>query len=74
MRNHKRYMSMVSNPIEGNTKHYLGTYDTIEEAFNVYKNAKEDIIKQVAQKEFNDGNITKRCYQAMMNYEVEITD
>lgn len=35
---------------------------------------KEDIIKRVAQIEYNKGNITKSCYDAMLNYEVEITD
>lgn len=53
---------------------YLGTYNTPEKAFNVYKKEKEFYIKQVAQEEYTKGNITKRCYDAMMNYEVEITD
>ena len=35
---------------------------------------KEDLIKQVAEIEYAKGNITKQCYNAMMNYEVEITD
>lgn len=52
----------------------LGTYQTIEEAFFVYKKRKEEIIKQVAEIEYNNGNITKKCYDAMMSYEVEITD
>lgn len=53
---------------------YLGIYDTPERAFQAYKNYKENLIKQVAQEEYDKGNITKRCYVAMMNYEVEITD
>lgn len=44
------------------------------EAFNYYKQIKESIIKQTAQNEFDNGNITKECYNAMMRYEVEITD
>lgn len=48
--------------------------DTPEETFQAYKNAKESYIKQIAQEEYSKGNITKRCYEAMMNYEVEITD
>ena len=52
----------------------LGTYQTTTEAFLMYKKQKEDIIKQVAQIEFDKCNITKECYDAMMNYEVEITD
>lgn len=48
--------------------------DSPEEAFLVYKNNKENIIKQVAQEEYKKGTITKRCYEAMMSYKVEITD
>ena len=43
-------------------------------AFNAYKIYKENIIKQVAEIEYLNGNITKRCYDAMLSYEVEITD
>lgn len=50
------------------------SYPTQEEAFNAYKKAKESYIKQIAQEEYNKGNITKKCYYAMMNYQVEITD
>lgn len=53
---------------------YIGTYLTPEEAFLAYKKAKEYYIKQVAKEEYNKGNITKQCYNAMMKYEVEITD
>ena len=35
---------------------------------------KENLIKQVAKEEYSKGNITKQCYEAMMKYEVEITD
>lgn len=48
--------------------------ENYQEAFIDYKNAKEKWIKQVAQEEYEKGTITKRCYDAMMNYEVEITD
>ena len=43
-------------------------------AFLAYKKAKESYIKQVAKEEYDKGNITKTCYEAMINYEVEITD
>lgn len=52
----------------------LGTYDTPEQAFQVYKSYKENLIKQVAQTEYSNGNITEQCYNAMMDYIVEITD
>ena len=53
---------------------YLGVYNNPEEAFNVYKQFKEKVIKRIAKEEYNKGNIIKQCYDAMMNYEVEITD
>lgn len=49
------------------------TLDSVK-GFYMYKEYKENVIKQVAQEEYNKGNITKRCYDAMMSYEVEITD
>ena len=50
----------------------LGTYDTPEEAFLAYKKAKEAYIKEVAEE--YKGKIDNRLYEALMNYEVEITD
>ena len=35
---------------------------------------KEYLIKQIAEIEYANGNITERCYNAMMSYQVEITD
>ena len=52
----------------------LGTFSTSEEAFNAYKEAKEAYIKEVAQEYYDAGKITKRVYDALMNYKVEITD
>lgn len=52
----------------------IGTFDTPEEAFYAYKEAKEAYIKEVAQEYFDKGRITKRVYDALMKYEVEITD
>lgn len=48
--------------------------DSIEEAFQEYKEYKENLIKQTAQEEYDKGNISKKCYEAMINYQVEITD
>lgn len=50
----------------------LGSFDTPEEAFQAYKVAKEKHIKEVADKWKN--LITPRVYQAMYEYQVEITD
>lgn len=52
----------------------IGYYDTPEKAFNAYKKYKENIIKRIAQEEYSKNNITKQCYDAMMKYEIEITD
>ena len=49
-----------------------GTYDTEIEAFNAYKQAKENYLKQLAEKW--KGQIDERAYNALMNYQVEITD
>ena len=62
-----------SNPLTHKYEN-LGTYKTAIEAFYVYKKRKEEIIRQVAQIEYSKGNIVKDCYEAMMNYQVEITD
>lgn len=53
---------------------HIGYRNTPEQAFLLYKKHKELYIKQVAQEEYSKGNITKKCYEAMMNYEVEIID
>ena len=50
----------------------LGTYDTPEEAFQAYKIAKEQYIKQIAE-EYKD-KIPCKLYKAMIAYEVEIDD
>lgn len=66
------YIAYYSN---GNKERiYLGYYYSADEAFQVYKQYKEKAIKRIAQEEYNEGNITKQCYDAMMKYEVEITD
>lgn len=65
---------MCENPIHNKRRH-VGSYLTPEDAFySGYKPHKEDLIKQVAQIEHDKGNITKKCYEAMMNYQVEIED
>ena len=50
----------------------LGTFGTPEEAFQAYKTAKENYIKQKAEEW--KGLIDPRVYQAMYEYQVEITD
>ena len=63
------YASKIS--IKNKTKN-LGRYYNKEEAFNAYKEFKEKYIKQVAD-DYKD-KIPKKLYEAMYNWEVEITD
>ena len=51
---------------------FLGRYSTPEEAFAVYKQAKEQYIKELA--ELYRGIIPEHVYYALMNYQVEIND
>ena len=51
---------------------YLGLFNTPEEAFYVYKEAKEEYVKDVANK-YKD-HIDDRVYEKLMNYKVLITD
>lgn len=55
---------------------YLGVYSTKEEAFQVYKNYKEKVIKEVI--DSYEGKIPEPFYsrlrEAMYNYEVNIND
>lgn len=69
----ERYRARCDNPLS-NTRKHIGIFDTPELAFNAYKRYKEHIIRQIAQIEYDNGTITKECYDAMMRYEVEITD
>ena len=50
----------------------LGYYNTIEEAFNAYKESKEANIKQMA--DYYKDKIPYKLYKAMYDYKVEITD
>lgn len=67
------FFARVNNPLS-KKRDFLGYYNSPESAFLAYKYEKEKIIKTVAKKEFEKGNITKKCFEAMLKYEVEITD
>ena len=51
---------------------HLGSFNAEIEAFNAYKTAKEAFVKEQASKW--KGKIDDRAYNALMNYQVEITD
>lgn len=57
--------------VNGHQQH-LGSFDSVEEAFEVYKEKKEQRIKEVAEE--YKGRIPEVLYTAMLNYRVEITD
>ena len=59
---------------KGGKNHYLGFFNTPEEAFAVYKKKREDYIKSLAQSYFDKGQIKENVYKKLMNYKVEITD
>ena len=65
-RNYVAKMSMFKEDI------HLGYFATPDEAFNAYKEAKEDYIKEVAEKW--KGQIDPKVYDALMNFTIEITD
>ena len=67
---YKKYKAQVS----GRTPYSVGYFYTIEEAFQAYKSAKEQYVKELATQYFQEGKITRRVYQALMEYQVEITD
>ena len=56
----------------GGKKRHMGLFVNPEEAFLAYKEAKEAYIKEVANKWKEQ--IDPRVYDALMNYQVEITD
>ena len=67
---HKAFAAQVSKS-KGRREH-LGFFKTELEAYNAYKTAKELFIKEQANKW--KGEIDGRAYEALMNYQVEITD
>lgn len=69
----KKYQASLSVFKDGKkTKKHLGYFNTIDEAFKAYKQAKEDYIKEVAD-EYKD-KIPVELYKSMYAYKVEIDD
>ena len=70
---HKKDNAFVAHVGKSKGKReYLGFFKTEIEAFKAYKTAKENFIKEQANKW--KGQINERAYNALMNYQVEITD
>ena len=69
----KRKDRFIAHLSRGNSiQIFLGSFTTEIEAFNAYKQAKEAHIKSLAEK-WKD-QIDLRVYEALVKYEVEITD
>ena len=66
----KAFKAQISKN-KGSPEH-LGYFKTELEAFKAYKQAKESFIKEQANK--FKSQIDPRAYEALMNYQVEITD
>ena len=67
----RMYYSRCNNQLLGKTI-TVGTFTTPEGAFEAYKEYKEKYIKEVAEK--YRGNIPSHLYDALIQYEVEVTD
>lgn len=53
---------------------HIGVFENPNDAFLAYKCEKEKLIKSLANKYFNKGDITEKVYNALMNYQVKPTD
>ena len=69
---HKKLNKFRADLSTNRGKVYLGLFDSEKEAFHVYKKFKEDYIKKLASK-YKD-ELDSRVYEALVNYQVEITD
>ena len=69
---HKNKAFMARVNMNKGKYEYLGSFNAEIEAFNAYKTAKEAFVKEQASK-WKD-KIDIRAYDALMNYQVEITD
>lgn len=67
------FQAECKNHLTGKSE-YLGWRLIPEQSFELYKSYKENMIKKVAEIEYDKGNITKQCYESMIKYEVEIDD
>lgn len=65
-----KYIAMCGN--NSGKRINLGRFNTIDEAFNVYKSFKEKVVKDIAEEHKN--TIPRNLYNAMLNYTVEAID
>lgn len=55
-----------------NKKSHLGSFDDLNDAFSAYKEAKEDLIAELA--EVYRADLAVETYNTLKNYKIEITD
>lgn len=70
----KKWSKYYAHVSIGSKSIRIGAFASVKEAFDAYKDEKERYIRQVATEYFGRGEITKRVYDAMMRYQIEITD
>lgn len=70
-KNHNKYIATISK-IGVKTK--IGSYDNEYDAFIAYKYAKEQYVKERAEKYFQEGKITEKVYNALLLYQVDKID
>lgn len=68
----RKYGRFIAQVNKDGKRVCLGRYDTPEEAFLVYKSAKEEVIKKLAVS--YKGSINDAVYESLINWKVEVTD
>lgn len=64
----RKYTAQLSR--SDRTSRHIGSYDTEDEAFVAYKNAKETYIKEIADEYYSKDLISELLYKAMYNYKI----
>lgn len=72
IKKYRAYCNIYDEKTKRYKNKHLGYFYSVEEAFNVYKEFKENYIKQVAN--YYKDKIPTKLYDALYNYKVEITD
>lgn len=67
-----KYTVYLGMKITTGKKHakFIGNFDVLEDAISAYKQAKESYVKEVATAYYNEGKITKRVYDSLIEYKV----
>lgn len=67
-----KFIAQISK--NGKAQEFIGNFKTEEEAFNSYKKAKEDYIKEIATEYYNNNLISEQVYNALFNYQIDRED